>query len=109
MHRFLKAVVSLGSVFLLTIGFTLAASAHEHRAVADGKYAITTGSHDEPAPVNQKNGLDLRVCTVEGEEPVEGLAETLTAEVIYGDQSMELELEPVFNQPGPYRAIFFPT
>jgi hypothetical protein len=109
MHRFLKAVVSLGSVFLLTIGFTLAASAHEHREVADGKYEITIGFLDEPALVNQKNGLDLRVFTVEGEEPVEGLAETLTAEVIYGDQSMELELEPVFNQPGHYRAIFFPT
>ena len=29
--------------------------------------------------------------------------------MIYGDESMTLELEPVFNQPGHYRAIFFPT
>lgn len=109
MQRILKALVRVGSVILLTIAFTMSVAAHEHREVADGQYEMTIGFLDEPAYVNLKNGLSLRVVSVDGEEPVEGLADTLTAEVIYGDQSMELELEPVLNDPGHYRAIFFPT
>src|SRR5690606_24051753 len=42
-------------------------------------------------------------------EPVEGLAGSLQAEVIYGGQTMELELRPAFGQPGAYRAEFIPT
>jgi hypothetical protein len=97
------------------------AVAHEHREIADGKYEVTVGFLDEPAFVNEKNGLSLRITSLEGgatppgrEEsagstPVEGLANTLIAEVIYGDQSMKLELEPVFGDPGLYQGIFFPT
>lgn len=109
MRRTHKAFLSIGSALLLMAALTMSLVAHEHREVADGQYELTVGFLDEPAYVNLKNGLDLRVVTVDGDEPVEGLADTLTAEVIYGDQSMELELRPVFNSPGHYRAIFFPT
>ena len=45
----------------------------------------------------------------EGEgAPVLGLADTLQAEVIYGDQTMALELRPVFSEPGAYNGFFFP-
>ena len=109
MTRTLKAMLSLGAFALLASIFTIALSAHENREVADGQYQLTVGFLEEPAFVNEKNGLSLRVVTVDGEEPVEGLVDTLEAEVIYGDQSMELELAPVFGDAGHYQAIFFPT
>ena len=109
MHVTFRFLASAGLALLLVAGFALGGSAHEHRTVADDTYELTIGFIDEPAYVNLKNGLSLRVVTVDGEEPVEGLVDTLEAEVIYGDQSMKLELEPVFNDPGHYRAIFFPT
>ena len=40
--------------------------------------------------------------------PVEGLEETLKAEVIFGDQTMELPLTARFNTPGAYESVFFP-
>ena len=83
-------------------------AAHEHREVGDGQYEVTVGFLDEPAFVGGKNGLSLRIVTVDGEEPVEGLESTLQAEVIYGDQSMELELQPAFGDPGHYTSVFFP-
>jgi hypothetical protein len=109
MHRTFRLLASVGLALLLSATFALTGSAHEHRTVADDTYELTIGFLDEPAYVNLKNGLSLRVVTVDGEKPVEGLSDTLEAEVIYGDQSMKLELEPVFNDPGHYRAIFFPT
>ncbi len=86
------------------------ASAHEGREV--GEYEIVVGFLNEPAIVEEPNGLDLRVSKGHhGEEaqPVEGLADTLQAEVIYGDQTMPLELQPAFGEPGAYRAEFIPT
>ncbi len=109
MHRIIRLLASLGLALVLATTFVSVGSAHEHREVADGQYELTIGFLDEPAYVNLKNGLSVRVVTVDGEQPVEGLEDTLEAEVIYGDQSMSLELEPVFNDPGHYRAIFFPT
>ncbi|MGI8643245.1 MAG: hypothetical protein ACR2LS_03910 [Thermomicrobiales bacterium] len=99
----------------------LAASAHERREVGNGQYELVVGFLDEPAFVGLKNGLDLRVtnltaaATPEGEAaegaagvPIEGLAATIQAEVIRGDQSMALPITPRFGEPGAYRSVFFP-
>ena len=40
--------------------------------------------------------------------PVDGLEETLKAEVIFGDQTMELPLNARFGTPGAYESVFFP-
>jgi hypothetical protein len=90
----LTALVGIGGV-----------SAHESREV--GEYTFTVGFLDEPVYSGQKSGLDLRVAR--GGEPVEGLEETLEAEVTFGGQSRTLEISPVFNQPGAYQSVFFPT
>ncbi len=90
----LTALVGIGGV-----------SAHESREV--GEYTFTVGFLDEPVYSGQKSGLDLRVAR--GGEPVEGLEETLEAEVTFGGQSRTLEISPVFNQPGAYESVFFPT
>ena len=100
----------------------LAVGAHEEREIGDGRFNVVVGFIDEPAFVGEKNGLYLRVTwsaaagaetpAAGGEEegtPVEGLAGTLEAEVIFGEQTMELELTPAFGEPGVYQSVFFPT
>ncbi len=112
---------------------TSIARAHEHRDVGD--YSLVVGFLNEPALVGEPNGLFLSVSKhaegtgpsngaehadegehseeggEEGGTPVEGLEETLQAEVIIGGgaETMPLELEPLFGQPGAYVAHFIPT
>lgn len=117
LNRLWVAGLMVAAVFALVPAM---ASAHEHRDVASGKYSMVVGFLDEPAFTTVKNGLDLRVSATTGgtptptsdEEvegtPVEGLEKTLKAEVIYGDQKMDLTLEPAFGAPGAYEAWFFP-
>ena len=42
-------------------------------------------------------------------KPVEGLETSLRVEVSTGDEKQRFDLEPVFRDPGAYRATFFPT
>jgi hypothetical protein len=94
----------LGATLTALVGIG-AVSAHESREA--GEYTFTVGFLDEPVYSGQKSGLDLRVAR--GEEPVEGLEESLEAEVTFDGQSRTLEISPVFNQPGAYESVFFPT
>ena len=94
----------LGAVLTTLAGIGTVA-AHESREV--GAYTFSVGFLDEPVFSGQKSGLDLRVAR--GEEPVEGLQETLEAEVTFAGQSRTIEISPVFNQPGAYESVFFPT
>ncbi|MGH9197667.1 MAG: hypothetical protein ACRD1T_18230 [Acidimicrobiia bacterium] len=101
---------------------TPASLAHEHRAV--GNYEFVVGWLNEPALAYEPNGLSLRITFFpngvpeeESEEaeaegqPVEGLEETLQAEIIAGGgaQTRELTLEPAFNDPGHYESVIIPT
>ncbi len=111
----LRQILALTAVAALLLGGNglFRADAHEQRDVAD-QYSFVVGFLAEPAFAGEQNGLDLRISTLDptggvNSEPVEGAEETLSAEVNYGDQSMPLELDTVYNEPGSYRAIFFPT
>jgi hypothetical protein len=97
---------ALGAVLTLLVGIG-AVSAHEHREV--GEYSIEVGFLEEPVYTGDKSGLELFVAHHESEEPVEGLEETLSAEVTFGDETRELEISAVFGEPGAYRSLFFPT
>jgi hypothetical protein len=81
--------------------------AHEHREV--GEYSITVGFIDEPVYTGQKSGLEFFVAHHDTEEPVEGLEETLSAEVVFGADTRELEVSPRFGEAGAYESVFFPT
>ena len=104
MYRRIGRSAALGAVLALLVGIG-AASAHEQRDVGD--YTFTVGFLEEPVFTGQKSGLDLRVAR--GDQPVEGLETTLQAEVTFNGQSRDLEISPVFGQPGAYRSVFFPT
>lgn len=103
--RVLIGVAVLGA-YMLTSGVALA---HEQREV--GEYQLTVGFLNEPALVEEPNGLDLRIQRGSGEggEPVEGAVQTLQAEVIYGSERRDLELRPAFGEPGAYLSDFIPT
>jgi hypothetical protein len=99
-------VVALG---LLAGGLATpsAALAHERRAV--GEYTFIVGFLKEPAFEGETNGIDLRVVRTADEQPVEGLEQTLKAEVIVGPNSLTVPLRPRYRQPGAYNGEFVPT
>ena len=116
MLRFSAAGVaaSIGITFSCLFSGTPASLAHEHRAV--GNYEVVVGWQNEPALAYKPNGLHLGVTFFpngvpeeESEEaeaegqPVEGLEETLEAEIIAGGgaQTKALTLEPAFGEEGP--------
>lgn len=109
-------------VALLSTGaFTAPAFAHQRQlyTIGDKDYLIVIGSLNEPAFVDDKTGVDLRVLNADpgdpmnsraaGATPVTGLEQTLKVEIGSGDKKKEMPLEPVFNSPGQYSAPFYPT
>ena len=123
-HLVRVVVVTIVMVLGVVLSVNLA-SAHEHRKV--GNYELTVGFLEEPAIVDEPNGLDLRVVKLtedsqheshasdEGQGhdhdgmPVTGLENTLQAEVRFAGQVRKLELRPRYGEPGAYRADFLPT
>lgn len=93
----------------LAAGFTGGASAHETREV-DG-ITFTVGFSNEPAYVNEMNGLELQLAQGEGDdaEPIEGAEQSLDATINFGEDTRDLELRAVFNEPGSYTADVIPT
>lgn len=120
-----RAVLGCGTAVAMALLLSMTAAAHERREVAGGQFQMVVGFLNEPAFAGEQNGLDLRVTKplegagaatavatpgVEAERtPIEGLADTLQAEVIFGDQTMVLELRPRFRDPGAYAGDFFPS
>lgn len=101
--RRLSSAVAVAALFsLLAAGSALA---HESRDVGD--YTIVVGFMDEPVFVGQKSGLEFFVD--KGDTPVDGLEQTLKAEVIYQDQHRDLPIEATWGQEGAYQSVFFPT
>ena len=100
------------AAFLLLIEalFPATALAHEQRLVA-GKYQFEVGFLNEPSIAGQMNGIDLTVTTAADSKPVEGLDQTLKAEVIVGGgaHTMPVDLVAREGQPGAYDGYFIPT
>jgi hypothetical protein len=91
---------------LLTLAVSGIALAHEVREVGD--YTFVVGFIDEPVFAGQKSGLEFSVSAGD-EQPVEGLEETLQAEVTYEGETQALPVSPRFGVPGWYESVFFPT
>jgi hypothetical protein len=104
MHNRLGRAAVLGAALTMVVSVGTALG-HESREVGD--FTLVAGFLDEPVYSGEKSGLDLRVSR--GEEPVEGVEETLQAEVTFDGKSRELPISPVFGEAGAYRSVFFPT
>ncbi|TVR68555.1 MAG: hypothetical protein EA415_16300 [Sphaerobacteraceae bacterium] len=134
-------MVATAALLLVTLAATI--SAHETREV-DGEFEFVVGFMNEPAYVNQMNGIDLRISYLNGNHddadnaddhsddhdhaddhdhdhgaaddqyasdnpPVENAHQTLNATITHGEDSMDVELRPVWGQPGAYTADVIPT
>ena len=95
-----------GLLALLALAMPLTTFAHETRTIADD-YDFVVGFVTEPAIAGEVNGVLLEVST--GDEPVEGVSDTLQAQIIYGDQTKDVTLTPSFDAPGTYTSTFIPT
>jgi hypothetical protein len=132
-HRVRRlSAIALSAVLLIAL--TATATAHETREV-EGEFQFVVGFMNEPAYVNQMNGIDLRITYLNGEQdgdnenddngdhdhgeaddqyatdnpPVENAHQTLNATITHGEDSMDVELRPVWGQPGAYTADVIPT
>ena len=83
------------------------AQAHGHTTVGD--YELVIGFHNEPAYQGEPNGLDLFVTNTKTGEKINGLASTLSAEIIYGNSAKPLLMKAQWGQDGAYTAYVLPT
>jgi hypothetical protein len=105
MSHKIKYAVALA--LLLALVMPLSVLAHGHTEVGD--YELVIGFHNEPAYQGEPNGLDLFVTNMKTKERVNGLEETLKAEIIYGASKQELTMEAQWGQDGAYTAYVLPT
>lgn len=94
---------------------------HESRLYTIGNqdYWITVGSMNEPVYVDDKSGAETFIIMADPANPldrnangtkmIDGLEKTLKFEISAGDKKKILEIEPAFNDPGHYEAVFYPT
>ena len=103
----LRVVLALVAIVLgMSLIATSSVSVHEERTVATD-YTFVVGFLNEPAISGDTNGISLEVSKAGA--PVEGLGDTLKAKIIFGDQTKDVTLSPVWNTPGAYKAVFIPT
>ncbi len=102
LRTFLLVVLLVGGFFGASKAF-----AHEHREV--GKYEFVVGFLNEPAFEGELNAMSVRITNVETKQPVENLEKTLKAQLIFGAEQRDMQLTPVFRDPGHYKAHFYPT
>jgi hypothetical protein len=99
--------VGRATVLAVALAAAGGGTALAHGEIESGEHTIEIGFANEPVFAGQKSGLEFSVF--HGEEPIEGLEETLSATVTYGSDTRELEISPRFGEPGWYESVFFPT
>lgn len=104
MFQRIRRAAALGAALAMfvSVGATFA---HEEREVGD--YILEVAFLNEPVYSGEQNGLFLLV--LRGDEPVQGLEESVQATVRYGSQTRNLEISPSSAEPGAYESVFFPT
>ena len=114
---------SLGPVLFVAAITVLAPllAAHERQVFRIGgmAYTFVVGLANEPVFVDERSGVDLRVRLADPEAPldfsspkvkaVEKLETSLKVEISAQGRKKVFDFEPVFRDPGLYRAHFFPT
>jgi hypothetical protein len=113
LRAFCLCVAAMTAAMLVAMSLAApAALAHETRKV--GPYEFTVGWGDEPIYTGFKNSVQMILADARTGDPVNELDGTVEAEVIFGDASTSLEMEPnflpgVFGEEGDYRAWIVPT
>ena len=108
MHRIFQRIALALLSALIVLPFSVSvALAHGHIEV--GEYELVIGFKNEPAYQGEPNGLDLRVTNKQTGEKINDLADTLTAEVMFGGSKKEVVIRPVWGEDGAYTANVLPT
>jgi hypothetical protein len=118
-------IIFLTTLISILVGGSISAAhdvlAHESRLynIGNKDYWITVGSINEPVFVDDKSGAEVFIRTADPSSPldrnangtkmVEGIEKNLKFEVSAGDKKKIFEIEPAFNDPGHYEAVFYPT
>jgi hypothetical protein len=106
-------VAAMAAAILVAISLAApAALAHETRRV--DPYEFTVGWGDEPIYTGFKNSVQMILADAGSGDPINELGGTVEAEVIFGDATTTLEMEPnflpgAFGEEGDYRAWIVPT
>lgn len=108
---FMRTRITIVVAFMLALASFLGASslASAHGQTTVGDYQLEIGFHNEPALQGQPNSLDLFVTDAKTNQKVNGLEDTLQAEVIYGSSRRTLKIEPQEDLDGAYGAPIIPT
>jgi hypothetical protein len=104
---FRRGALALLLAALLMLFSSSIASAHGHTTVGD--YTLVIGFHTEPAYQSEPNGLDLFVTNTKTKENINGLADTLKVEIIFGSARKALDIKPQWGRDGAYTAYVLPT
>jgi hypothetical protein len=113
LRTFVLRVAAMTAAILVAVGLAApAALAHETREV--GPYEFVVGWGDEPVYTGFKNSVQMTLSNARTGRPVNELGGTVEVEIIFGDASTTLEMEPdflpgVFGEEGDYRAWVVPT
>jgi len=107
-HRLSRLGLLAALAMLIVAVVPSVALAHETRTVA-GNYKFVVGFLNEPALVDQPNGIDLTVTDINTGQPTLGVEKSLKAQIIFGGESEDVTLSPRFNLPGKYTAYVIPT
>jgi hypothetical protein len=99
-------VLTFVALMGLAMTTALPADARETRTLSD-RWTVEIGFINEPAIQADTNGLWMSVT--EGDKAVEGLEQSLQAEVSFGDAVRPLPLIPVPDEPGVYTSTFIPV
>ncbi|MGI8552557.1 MAG: hypothetical protein ACR2PL_17475 [Dehalococcoidia bacterium] len=108
MRSYRQFGITIAMVLLTLVAIPGIASAHEKRTVA-GKYTFVVGFLNEPAIVEQPNGIDPTFTDASTNQPIEGLEKSLKTQIIIGGESENVTLSPRFGMPGKYTANVIPT
>lgn len=116
----MKKIISFAVLFV-SLAYFQTALAHERQVfrIENKDYLFIVGSLNEPAYVDDKSGVDLRVLAADPSDPgnsssvnakpIEGLDKTLKVEVSAGDKKKIFPLAAAYKNPGTYTAAFYPT
>jgi hypothetical protein len=97
--------LAFAAALVLSAFAAATATAHEERTVAG--YDLEVGFINEPVFVGDKSGLEFFVH--KGDAPIQGLDQTLKAQVIYQGQTRDLPITAREDAPGAYESQFIPT
>lgn len=101
---------SITTIFLAALLLLApAAAVLAHGSTTVGDYTLEIGFKNEPALQGEMNGLELFVTNTRTQAPVNGLEDSLQAEIIFGASKKALKIEPVEGKAGAYTAPLLPT